>query len=65
MGLTATAKVITRAEYYGRRSLLQPGNREWVTVLETINASGWPLPPCIIFKGKVFIKGWFDNLPNG
>lgn len=64
MGLTATAKVITRAEYYGRRSLLQPGNREWVTVIETINASGWLLPPCIIFKGKVFIEGWFDNLPN-
>ena len=36
MGLTATAKVITRAEYYGRRSLLQPGNREWVTVIECI-----------------------------
>ena len=34
MGLTATAKVITRAEYYGRRSLLQPGNREWVTAIE-------------------------------
>jgi hypothetical protein len=28
MGLTATAKVITRSEYYGRRALLQPRNRE-------------------------------------
>lgn len=28
IGLIATAKVITRAEYYGRRSLLQPRNRE-------------------------------------
>ncbi|RJE17428.1 Pogo transposable element [Aspergillus sclerotialis] len=28
MGLIATTKVVTRAEYYGRRSLLQPGNRE-------------------------------------
>ncbi|KGO75085.1 hypothetical protein PITC_058370 [Penicillium italicum] len=28
MGLIATAKINTRAEYYGRRSLLQPGNRE-------------------------------------
>ena len=27
IGLIATAKVITRREYYGRRSLLQPGNR--------------------------------------
>lgn len=40
MGLTATAKVITRAEYYGKRSMLQPGNREWVTVVESINAAG-------------------------
>jgi hypothetical protein len=28
IGLIATAKVITRKEFYGRRSLLQPGNRE-------------------------------------
>ena len=39
MGLTATAKVITRREYYGRRSLLQPGNREWVTAIECINSA--------------------------
>ena len=34
-----------------------------MTVIECTNALGWPLPPCIIFKGKVLIKGWFDNLP--
>ena len=28
MGLTATAKVITRRDLHGRRSVLQPGNRE-------------------------------------
>ena len=64
MGLTATAKVVTRSEFYGRRSLLQPGNREWVTIIEAISASGWVLPPCIIFKGKVFVKSWFDGLPG-
>ena len=64
MGLTSTARVITRAEYYGRRSCLQPGNREWVTVIECINASGWVLSPCIIFKGKVYIEGWFNDLPD-
>jgi hypothetical protein len=63
MGLIATAKVITRREFYGRRSLLQPGNRAWVTTIECINASGWALPPCVIFKGKVFIESWFDSLP--
>jgi hypothetical protein len=28
MGLIATAKVVTRSEYYGQRVILQPGNRE-------------------------------------
>ena len=64
MGLTSTAKVVTRAEFYGRRLLLQPGNREWVTTIECINASGWALPPCVIFKGKVFVESWFDGLPD-
>jgi hypothetical protein len=64
MGLTSTARVITRSEYYGLRSLLQPGNREWVTTIKCINASGWVLPPTVIFKGRIYIKGWFDNLPD-
>ncbi|KAJ5240603.1 uncharacterized protein N7469_002194 [Penicillium citrinum] len=64
MGLISTQKVVTRAEYYGRRRLLQPGNREWVTVVEAICADGYSLPPCVIFKGKVAIAGWFDNLPK-
>ncbi|KAJ5614365.1 hypothetical protein N7528_008019 [Penicillium herquei] len=29
IGLCSTQKVITQAEYYSRRSVLQPGNREW------------------------------------
>jgi hypothetical protein len=38
-----------------------------VTVIEAINASGWALPPCVIFKGKVFMKSCFTGpnpLPN-
>jgi len=63
MGLTATAKIITRADCTGRRPLLQSGNREWVTVIESICATGWALPSCVIFKGKVGIEDWFDGLP--
>jgi hypothetical protein len=63
MGLTATAKVVTRAKYY-RRFVMQPGNREWVTAIEAVNASGWALPPCIVFKGKAYIESWFDTLPG-
>jgi len=56
MGLTATANVITRSEYYGRRALLQPRNREWVTVTECTNASGWVLPPCVISKRQCLLN---------
>ena len=54
MGLCTAQKVITRSEYYGRRSVLQPGNREWVTTIESINALGWALPLTVIFKGKLY-----------
>ena len=61
MGLTATAKAVTRAEYYGRRLVLQLGNREWVSTIESISASGWALPPTIIFKGKLYNQAWFEG----
>lgn len=50
MGLTDTAKVVTRAEMYGRRQVIHPGNLEWVTSIECVNSMIWTLPPCIIFK---------------
>lgn len=65
MSLISSQKVVTRADLCGRRRLLQPGNREWVTSIESICADGFSLPPCVIFKGKVAIAGWFtDNLPK-
>lgn len=64
MGLISTARVVTRAEYYSWRAVLQPGNCEWVTAIESINASSWSLPLCVIFKGKNYIEGWFDGLPH-
>ena len=64
MGVTATSKVVTRSEYYGKRAVAEPGNREWVTAIECIG-SGFALDPYIIFKGRVFIRGWFEYLPKG
>jgi hypothetical protein len=65
IGLISSQKVVTRAEYYGRRSLLQLGNREWVTTIEAICVDGYSLPLYIVFKGKVAIVGWFnENLPK-
>ena len=56
MGLISAQKVVTRAEYYGRRSILQPGNREWVTTIEAICADGYSLPPCVIYNWVCRLK---------
>lgn len=61
MGIAATAKVITQADKCSCPSLVQPGNREWVTAIETINVTGWVLPPMVIFAGKTHHTNWFEN----
>ena len=53
MGVISTAKVITGAERSNRPKSKQPGKREWVTAIDCIGASGWALPPVIIFEGKL------------
>lgn len=49
----------------GIKSLMtnDSANREWATVLETINAVGDALPPLVIFKGQSVQQQWFpvDN----
>jgi hypothetical protein len=51
-GVAATSKVATSSNAIGRATVVQPGNREWVTAIECINASGWCLPPLAILSGK-------------
>jgi hypothetical protein len=64
MGVISTAKVITGSEQGNKPVSIQPGNREWVTVIESIAASGWTVPPMVIFEGKVHMSTWYtDALP--
>ena len=34
IGLTATAKVVTRTNLYGKCQVIQPGNHKWVTLIK-------------------------------
>jgi hypothetical protein len=61
MGVITTAKVITGSERSARPVSIQPGNREWVTAIECVCASGWSLPPVIIFEGKVHQSTWYSK----
>ena len=43
-------KVVTGSDRAGRPRTIQPGNREWVTVIETISARGKAILPFIVFE---------------
>jgi hypothetical protein len=51
MGKITTQLVVTGLERRGRLKAIQPGNREWVTLIAAINAAGWSVPPFLIFAG--------------
>ena len=47
-------KVITGTNRAGRPRTIQPGNREWVTIIECINALGVIIPLLVIFKVVIY-----------
>ena len=61
MGVIRTAKVVTGTERRGRIRTVQPGNREWVTVIYGINTKGWALLALIILKAKLHQATWYIN----
>ena len=65
MGVASTAKVICGSETRDSHAKsIQPGNREWITIIIAINASGSILPPQIIFAGKKHQSQWFSAIPG-
>jgi len=66
MGVIATAKVVTGTDRAGRPRTTQPGNREWVTIIECINALGVVIPPLVIFEAVMHQAAWYkdDIIPH-
>ncbi len=61
MGIIGSMKVVTGSERRTRPNLVQPGDREWVTVIQSICAAGYTTPPFIIYKGRVHISAWYKE----
>ena len=40
MGMIASGMVVTGSEKRGKPKSVQPGSREWITVIQAINAEG-------------------------
>jgi hypothetical protein len=68
--VTASAKVIVEAvvkEPDARRmpskaTITQPGNREWVTVIQAIGATGRVVDPFVIIKGQLITRSFASNM---
>ncbi|KAL1961250.1 hypothetical protein VTO42DRAFT_3196 [Malbranchea cinnamomea] len=54
-------KVVTGSETALHPKFVQPGNTEWVTIVEGVNETGWSLPPMTILKGKWYQASWYEN----
>ncbi len=61
MGVIATAKVVTGSDWAGEPRKTQAGNREWVTLIETIGARGSLIPPLVIFEAVMHQAAWYQN----
>ena len=61
MGMLSGAKVITSSDQRGKPRTKQPGNREWVTVIQGICTTGWVIPSYIIVKGRYHLLPWYTN----
>jgi hypothetical protein len=65
MGVISTGIVVTGSERRNRPRAIQPGNREWVTVIQGVNSQGWAIPPFIIFAGQYHLSAWYEeDLPQ-
>ncbi|KAL2887713.1 hypothetical protein HOO65_040050 [Ceratocystis lukuohia] len=51
MGLIASGMVVTGTERRGQAKSAHPGNREWVTAIQAINAEDWAIAPFIVAAG--------------
>jgi DDE superfamily endonuclease. len=61
IGVISTATSVTSSDGRVKAKKLQPGNREWVTVIQGVNSQGWTVPLFIIVAGKSYLSSWYQN----
>ena len=61
MGVISTGMVVISSDGQAQAKKTQPGNREWVTVVQAVNSLGYAIPPYIIVAGKNHLNSWYDE----
>jgi hypothetical protein len=56
--------VVTASERRTEPLGVQPGDREWITLIASTNAIGWSIPPFLILKAKQHNQAWYYNNPK-
>ncbi|KAI0999735.1 hypothetical protein K3495_g8466 [Podosphaera aphanis] len=60
LGICSNTMVVASSQVR-RASVKSPENREWVSTLEAISATGKIIKPLVIFKGKTPQLSWFEE----
>jgi hypothetical protein len=61
IGVISPSLVVTRAERQAKAKKVQPGNREWATVIQAVSADGWVLQPFVIVQGAYHLAAWYTD----
>jgi DDE superfamily endonuclease len=61
--LQRTKVIISKYEI--AKYIVEPGNKEWVSLIECISLDGRLLLPWVIFKGKKQNLAWMEMLEKG
>lgn len=57
--------ICNRPYIFAKTDFLQLRDRDWISVIEVICANGYLLLSLyVIFKNKVVVVSWFDDLPK-
>jgi hypothetical protein len=62
MGIIFPGMVATTSEGRSKAKLSQPGDREWATVIQAVNANGWAVPPFIILAARYHLANCYQGL---
>ena len=61
MGQITSAMVVTSSEGRTKAKMVQPGNREWATVIQGVGSTGRTIPPLVILAGKTHLSSWYRD----
>jgi hypothetical protein len=62
MGVISTGLVVTSSDGRKQAKKTQPGNREWVTVIQAVNSVGYAVPPFLVVAGKNHLESWYNEV---